>query len=314
MAVDQAIQQVLDQMNALNLPPLENIPAHVYREYSKKGANPNEVKEEVRDVQNVEVPLEGRTIPVRIYTPLEGQAPYPTLVFFHGGGWVIGDLDSHDAICRHLANGASCKVIAVDYRLAPEHKFPAAVDDAYDVFNWVVEHAKEYECDPERLAVGGDSAGGNLAAVTAIREKEAGRSNILFQWLIYPSTGIKNPEDAPSLKENREGYLLSAELMEWFRVHYYNHSDEATHPYVAPVLFKDHSGLPPALIATAQYDPLRDIGKTYADTLEQAGVDVTYKNYDTLIHGFLGFYQVSDDARKAFDESIEGLKHAFEDQ
>lgn len=303
MTLDPMIKKILDQINAVDLPSLDTIPPSLYRKYAKQGTSEEMEVEKVKDAVNHVVPLDGREIPVRIYTPLQGEAPFPTLVFYHGGGWVIGDLDSHDAICRHIANLAHCKVISVDYRLAPEHKFPAAVDDAYDTFEWVIENADYLGVDQERVAIGGDSAGGNLAAVTAIREKENQFNHILFQWLLYPSTGIKD-EQAPSLKENASGYLLTRELMAWFRKHYFENPEDARHPYASPIFFGDFKGLPPALIVTAQYDPLRDVGKAYAEELEAAGVEVTYKNYDSLIHGFMGYFKLSPAAKSAFEEAI----------
>jgi len=310
MGLDPKLKEILDQLNAMPIPPLDMIPPELFRQVSKQGANPKAPIEAVKEEINKTIPLEGRDIPVRVYTPLEGEAPYPALVFYHGGGWVIGDLDSYDSICRHIANLAQCKVISVDYRLAPEHKFPAAVNDAYDTFEWVVQHARELELDPTRLAIGGDSAGGNLAAVTAIREKENAQHNISFQWLLYPSTGYKN-EEAPSLTENAEGYFLTREMMDWFRKHYLEKEEDILLPYASPIFFNDFKGLPPALIVTAQFDPLRDIGKAYADELEGAGVSVRYKNYEGLIHGFMNFHTDVPAAQTAFVESIAVLADHF---
>jgi acetyl esterase len=310
MGLDPKIKEIIDQLNATPIPPLDMIPPELFRQFSKQGANPNVTVEAVKEIKNQTIPLEGRDIPVRMYTPLEGEAPYPALVFYHGGGWIIGDLDSYDSICRHIANLAKCKVISVDYRLAPEHKFPAAVHDAYDSFEWIVQHAGELELDADRLAIGGDSAGGNLAAVTAIREKENGQNHISFQWLLYPSTGYKN-EDVPSLKENAEGYFLTRELMDWFRMHYFEKEEDILHPYASPIFFNDFKGLPPALIVTSQFDPLRDIGKNYADALKEAGVSVLYKNYEGLIHGFMNFHTDVPAAQIAFEEAIQVLADHF---
>lgn len=310
MGLDPKIKEILDQLNAIPIPPLDMIPPELFRQFSKQGANPNAPVEEVKEVQDQSLSLEGRDIPVRVYTPIEGDAPYPALVFYHGGGWVIGDLDSYDSICRHIANLAKCKVISVDYRLAPEHKFPAAVNDAYDTFEWVVQHANELDLDATRLAVGGDSAGGNLAAVTAIREIENGQHHISFQWLLYPTTGYKNGE-APSLTENAEGYFLTRELVEWFIKHYFEKEEDLLLPYASPIYFNDFKGLPPALIVTAQYDPLRDIGKAYAEALEEAGVSVCYKNYENLIHGFMNFHLDVPTAQAAFEASVNVLADHF---
>ncbi|WP_254634989.1 alpha/beta hydrolase [Paenibacillus sp. GbtcB18] len=246
---------------------------------------------------------------VRIYTP-EGLGPWPAFVFFHGGGFVVGDLESHDSICGNLANSVHARVISVDYRLAPEHKFPAAVDDAYDALQWIASHPDEFGIDPARIAVGGDSAGGTLAAVSCIKSKEAVGPEIVYQLLCYPAAGFLE-EDPASLRENKEGYLLTVGMMEWFSKQYLNTEEEIRNPYTYPIHYKDVSGLPPAMIVTAQYDPLRDSGKAYADKLIRAGVEVTYKNYETLIHGFANFHKFVPAAQEALDGMASQLRLAL---
>lgn len=308
MPVEPRIQEFLDKLNVAGRPPMSQIRPEVFRKMGAIGASPSFNVEEVYKVENTSLPLEGRDLPVRIYTP-EGDGPFPVLIFYHGGGWVTGDLDSHDSICRSLTNLVPCKVISVEYRLAPEHKFPAAVDDAYDSLNWIAGHATDFTIDPSRIVVGGDSAGGNLATVACIMAKERKTPHVIYQLLLYPSTGYV--EEPPSIRENGEGYLLTTEIMEWFRNHYFRTEEDANNPYVSPILYKDLSGLPSSFIATAQYDPLRDVGKAYALKLKESGVAVVYKNYEGLIHGFANFHTFVPEAQQALNECAEQLRQVF---
>ncbi len=201
---------------------------------------------------------------LRIYTPVEAGGPgaLPVLVFFHGGGWVVGNLDTHDGLCRRLANAAGCLVVSVDYRLAPEARFPAAVDDAYAATRWVAARASSFGGDGTRLAVGGDSAGGNLAAVVSLLAHERGAPPLRFQLLLYPVTDFAF--DTPSYRENGEGYLLTRANMEWYAGHYLRDGADRRHPHAAPLRAADVGGSPPTMVITAQYDPLRDEGEAYA--------------------------------------------------
>ena len=197
-------------------------------------------------------------IPIRLYAP-QGQGPFPLVVFFHGGGFVVGNLDTADEMCRTVCWGAGCSVLSVDYRLAPEHKFPAAPDDCLAATRWAAAHAGEFNADPARLVVAGDSAGGNLAAVTALRLRDEGGPALRGQLLIYPVTDYHTPP-TPSYLANAHGYLLTREMMIWFWRHYLNRASEASHPHASPLRAPDLRGLPPALVITAEYDPLRDEG------------------------------------------------------
>lgn len=268
--------------------------------------------EPVRKVEDRNIPGPGGTLPLRIYTP-QGDGPFPILVYFHGGGWVLSNLETHDMLCRKLTNRAHCIVISVDYRLAPEHKFPAAVEDSYAATNWAAEHAHELNGDPTRLAVGGDSAGGNLSAVTTLLAREQGGPAISFQFLIYPATD-HYPASAQrkSFIENGEGYFLTNEGMRHFLDHYLESPEQSSDPRFAPLQAKDLSGLPPALVVTAEYDPLRDEGELYAERLQKAGVPVTLRRYDGMIHGFFTMAGVIDQSNKAIDETAEILRQAFE--
>jgi acetyl esterase len=250
-------------------------------------------------------------IPLRLYRPLGSaeSATLPVLVYYHGGGWVIGDLDTHDTLCREFANGAGCTVVAVDYRMGPEHRFPAAVDDAIAAAHWVRAHASELKIDAARLAVGGDSAGGNLAAVVSIAARESGDLPIAFQLLIYPATD--QHRDAPSHASNGEGYLLTTETMNYFTGHYITDPAQYTDWRASPLLHADLSKLPPALVLTAGYDPLRDEGAAYAEALTATGNRATYVCYERQIHGFITMGKVLDEANSAVALCATELKRAL---
>ncbi len=242
------------------------------------------------------------SIPVRVYRP-GGDGPRPTIVFFHGGGFVIGDLDTHEGVCRLLANDVGAVVVSVDYRLAPEHRFPAAVEDAYAALCWVVEHVAEYGADPARIAVGGDSAGGNLAAVAAQLARADGLG-LAAQLLIYPAVDMLG--DYPSRTENAEGYFLTLADMHWFGEQYTGLKHDAPaaaeldrDPRLSPLRAESLAGLPPAVVATAEFDPLRDEGDAYAAALAAAGVKVEHQQFPSLIHGFYGLELLSPAAAEA---------------
>ncbi|SES67976.1 acetyl esterase [Salinibacillus kushneri] len=311
MTVVPSIQAFLDQLKSLPKMDMDQITPEQYRAKEKEMLAIDQGGESVKKVENRVLHLEGRDIPVRVYIPNEGEDPYPCLVYYHGGGWVIGDLDSHDSICRLLANRAKCVVVSVHYRRAPEHKFPAAVDDAYDSLVEVVNNGSELNIDVNRIAVGGDSAGGNLATVTCMKAYEQGTPNIIHQFLLYPSIGFKGDTPPPSLVENADGYFLTLEMMQWFSKQYFNDPEERNQPYASPIFFEKLGKLPPATLLTAQYDPLRDEGKAFADELKANGVDVFYKNYEGLIHGFGNFIGFSPESEQALREGAEQLKKVF---
>ncbi|PLT34522.1 alpha/beta hydrolase [Bacillus sp. V5-8f] len=266
------------------------------------------VPEEVGKVENRTIPGPGGEIPVRIYTPA-GEGPFPALVYYHGGGWVIGNLDTVDVHCRLLAKKAGCVVVSVDYRLAPEHKFPAAVDDAYAAAKWTAENASYIEVDPARIAVGGDSAGGNLAAVVSLMAKDKGGPALTYQILIYPVT--HHAFDTDSYRENAEGYFLTKDTMVWFWNHYLRGTQDGKNTYASPLLANDLTGLPLALVIAVGFDPLCDEGEAYADRLKAAGVSVDATRYDTMIHGFFRMPGVLQEANKAMDQAARALREAF---
>lgn len=264
---------------------------------------------EVSKVEMREVDGPAGKIPVRIYTPA-GNAPWPGLVFFHGGGFVVCDLDSHDATCRELANGADCVVVSVDYRLAPEAKFPAAPEDCYAATRWVSREADQLGIDPARIAVAGDSAGGNLAAVVAMMCRDRDGPSLVHQLLIYPVTD--NRFDTTSYKDNGSGYFLSANMMRWFWHHYLESEADGENPLASPLRARDLSGLPSATVLTAEYDPLRDEGRAYAKRLQEAGVATAHTNYPGVFHGFIGMTAQIPRARRAVEESCAALCQAFQ--
>jgi acetyl esterase len=240
-------------------------------------------------------------IPLRVYRPagVPEATAVPAYVYFHGGGWVIGDLDTHDVICRQLTAASGASVVSVDYRMAPEHKFPTAVDDAWAATRWIVAHAGELGLDASRLAVGGDSAGGNLAAVVALMARDAGGPAIRLQVLIYPVTDVMR--ETRTYADFADGYMLTRDSMRWFIAHYLRSKDDASDWRVSPLRATSLAGLPPALIITAGFDPLRDEGEQYANRLRDAGVMVDYACYGGMVHGFLGMGKLLDTAMRAVD-------------
>jgi acetyl esterase len=251
----------------------------------------------------------GGDLRLRIYRP-PGSGPLPLLAFFHGSGFVLCSLDTHDGMCRNLCSGAGCIVVSVDYRLAPEHKYPAGLDDCVFATRWIAEHAAELEGDASRLVVGGDSAGGNLAAATALRLRAEYGPPLAGQLLIYPVTDYHSP-GTPSYRENAEGYGLTRDTMIWFWDHYLADASQANDPYVSPLRAPDLSGLPPALVQTAEYDPLRDEGEAYAARLREAGTPATLSRWDGLNHGFLFWVGRVDKASAAMRECCAWLRRVY---
>jgi len=251
------------------------------------------------------IPGPAGDIPVRVYTPPGDAGPRPLVVFYHGGGWVICGLDSHDAVCRDLAAGAGAIVLSVDYRLAPEHRFPAAVDDSWAALQWAHEHAGDLGADGTRLAVAGDSAGGNLAAVMALMARDHDL-RLRFQLLVYPATDFT--QRRPSRDENGEGYMLTDASMAWFEGHY---APDRTDWRASPMLAGDHQGVAPALVLTCEYDPLRDEGMDYAATLEKGGVAVSARCYDGMIHGAFSMAAAVPAAQALMDDACAALRQAL---
>jgi acetyl esterase len=260
----------------------------------------------LHSVVNRSVPGPGGPIPVRVYTATPA-ARQPGVIFFHGGGFVLGTLDSSDRACRDLAYLAGRVVVSVDYRLAPEHPFPAAVDDAYAATKYVVEHAVEFGMDAGQVAIGGESAGANLAAVTTLRSRQSGGPPLSFQLLIYPQVDFA--DDGPSMREFAAGHFITSELIAYFEGHYLGSAQDRRHPDVSP-LNADLHDLPPALVMTAECDPLRDQGEAYARKLSHAGVPVTLKRYDGMIHPFFSLAGIIDGGKMAIADAAAALREA----
>lgn len=254
----------------------------------------------------------GGDVPLRLYLP-EGERPHPVLVTFHGGGYVLGDLDTHDPFCRTMTNAAECAVLSVDYRLAPEHPFPAGVKDAYRAVEWVAERGDGAHLDPDRIAVGGDSAGGNLSAAVTLMARDRGGPDIDHQLLVYPAVHSPVLGTPESYTENAEGYFLELDSMQWFTEKYVQDRIHLRNAYNAPLLARDLSDLPPATVITAGFDPLRDEGQEYADRLASDGVPVEQVHYDDMIHGFVSMLGVVDAASEAVDVMAQHLREAFEE-
>ena len=311
MPLDPNLRKFLDEAAAAD-PPMPAVgqltPGQARELFGPATAQMAGTPEPVAKVEDRQIPGPAGSLRVRVYTP-QGKAPFPALVYFHGGGWVLCDVDTHDVPCRGLANRAGCVVVSVDYRLAPEHKFPAAPEDCYAATRWVAENATTIGADPARIAVGGDSAGGNLAAVVSLMARDRGGPPLVYQLLVYPVTN--HDYNTLSYRENGEGHFLTTEMMVWFWNHYLNHADDGRHPHASPLRAPDLRGLPPAMVITAEYDPLRDEGQAYAARLREAGVTVKLAHYDSMIHPFFSMGAIVEQAGQAWDESARALRAAF---
>ncbi|GAB6860298.1 alpha/beta hydrolase [Haloplanus litoreus] len=300
-------ESILDQVD---LPPTSALSVSGAREALRDLLVSEDTPDDDLTVRNLSIPGPGddpeTSLDVRAYTP--PGAGRPVLVYFHGGGWVRGDLDTHDGLCRLLAEAADCVVLSVDYRRAPEHQFPTAVHDAYAATAWATEYADVVGGDPDRVAVGGDSAGGNLAAAVTLLARERAGPELAHQVLLYPVTDYAF--DTDSYAENASGYLLSRASMRWYWERYLGDDVDGANPYASPLRARELSGLPSATVITAGYDPLRDEGAAYADRLREAGVPVTHENFPGMVHVFASFPDLgrAQDARRRI---AEGLNEAF---
>jgi acetyl esterase len=299
MPVDPQIQALLDLRAAL--PPMHTLSVPDARKQFAAREIPGLRIPEIAAVRQQDIPGPGGPLALRIYTPA-GSGPFPLMVFFHGSGFVVCSLDTHDAMCRNLAAGSGCVVVSVDYRLAPEHKFPAGPNDCLEATRWAAAHAADLGADADRVLVAGDSAGGNLAAVTALRIRDEGGPPLAGQLLIYPVTD-HHAANWPSYTENAEGYGLTREGMQWFWGHYLADPADGAHPHASPFRAASLAGLPPALVVTAQYDPLRDEGEAYGERLRQAGVPVEIRRWNGTNHGFFFVPGLVDRASAAIDEA-----------
>jgi acetyl esterase len=306
--LDKQARALIERFVREGTPPVSKLtPAEarrLTREVNRRLTSPPEA---VAVVKNMRTSDTSAQIPARVYIPREDEV-LPVLVYFHGGGWVLGDLESVDSLCRSLANAADCVVVSVDYRLAPEHKFPAAVEDAYSATKWTANIATSFSGDPRRIAVGGDSAGGSLAAAVSLMARDKHSPPIVFQLLIYPATN--HAFETTSYSDNAEGYWLSKDDMRWFWNHYLRDEEDGRNPYASPSRAVDLSSLPPAFVITAEFDPLRDEGEAYAARLRERGVPVKVSRYDGMIHDFVNIAELRQ-SRVAVGEAAAELRKAF---
>lgn len=313
---DAQMKAVLDELTAFKAPPIEKqspmnarnnpTPTNAVMGVLAKQGKP--AVEMVGDVSHQLIPGPAGDLLARIYKP-QGQGPFPVLVYFHGGGWVIANLDTYDSSCRALTNAAKCMVVSVAYRQAPEHKFPAAAEDAYAATQWVMGNAAQINGDPKRIAVGGESAGGNLAAVTCLMARDRRGMMPVHQMLIYPVTNYAF--DTPSYQENANAKPLNKAMMMWFWSQYLKSEADGSNPYASPLRAENLRGLPPATVITADIDPLRSEGQAYADRLREAGSAVKFTNYTNVTHEFFGMGAVVDKAKQAVGEAAAGLRSGF---
>jgi acetyl esterase len=308
MSLDPQARAVLDQMAAIGGPPINELSVSDARKQAADMAVMQGAPEVVAKIEDRKLPSPAGDIRARLYTAA-GKGPLPVFVYFHGGGWVIGNIETSDVLCRELCNAAECIVTSVDYRLAPEHPFPAAVEDAYHAALWAAANAASFGGDPSRIAIGGDSAGGNLAAVVAQIARDRGQPALKFQLLIYPATDAAC--DTPSYSENADGYLLTKDAMQWFWNHYMGSDADRSNPRLSPLRASNLVGLPAALVITAELDPLRDEGERYAKRLQAAGVPAQLTRYDGMMHGFFAMAARIDQGRKAVQQAAAALRTAF---
>lgn len=307
MPLDPQTQVVLERLKAMNFVLTRNMtPAQARRrERALAQLTASSETEPVAHVENHHIPGPTGDISLRTYTP-QGCGPFPMLIYFHSGGGVIGDLDSDDALCRRLTNLGECLVVSVGYHLAPEYKFPIGLEECYLAIQWIAAHATNFNGAPSRIAIGGMSAGGTIAAVLAHMARDRGGPELVFQLLLVPLTDFRLPNTS-SLEEYAEGYLLTKEDIIWFTNHYLNSEEDKSNPLASPYLASTFAGLPPALVITAEYDPLRDDGERYGKRLEEAGVPVTISRRAGAIHGFM----VPDQLNPVLAESAAALRAAF---
>jgi acetyl esterase len=308
MPLDPQTYAYLEQLAAAGAPPLHELAVAEARQVIVALFGTQGAPEPVGAVAERTIPGAGGEMPMRIYTP-DGTGPFPVLVYLHGGGWVIGHLEAYDATCRALTNAAGCMVVAMEYRLAPEHTFPAAPEDCYAATCWVAANAAAIGGDPRRMAIGGDSAGGNLTAVVAHMARDQGGPALVYQLLVYPVTNYGS--DTASYRENADGYPLTKEAMVWFWNHYLRSAADGVNPLASPLRANDLRGLPPAMVLTAEFDPLRDEGEVYARRLQEAGVPVTLKRYAGMMHGFFSLGAVLDQGKQAMADAAAGLRAIF---
>lgn len=308
MPLDPQVKELLQILQQMVGSPLSSLsPTEARKQAAQLRSKPLR-PQAIERIENLTIPGPNGEIPIRIYTP-EVSENLPILVFFHGGGWVLGDLEAADPACRVVAASAGCMIVSVDYRLAPEHKFPAPVEDAYAATCWVAKNAENIGGNPHKISVVGDSAGGNLAAAVSLMARDRGQPSLASQILIYPVTSYGF--DTESYQLYKQGDCgLSYDDMAWFWNHYLNQKSDGQNPYASPLLAPDLTNLPPAFIITAECDVLRDEGEAYAAKLQSAGVPVKLQRYQGMIHGFVGMAPVLDGGKKALQDIVTYIRES----
>jgi acetyl esterase len=307
--VDPAFVPMLEAIASMPPPPADSDPVAAARAATGTmfvHPSPPDVSVEDRSVPGL---AGAPDVPVRVYRPRSATNPAGVLVYFHGGGFIAGSVDSHDGTVRELAEGAGCVAVSVEYRLAPEHPYPAPLDDCVAALQWVAAHASEIGGDPSRLAIGGDSAGGNLAAAVALRNRDEGGPRLALQLLVYPVIDVACA--TPSMTSNGTGYMLTADSMRWMWSTYLGGAAASNDPYACPSAATDLAGLPPAHVITAEFDPLRDEGESYAAALRAAGVATEHVRYDGQIHGFFSMHGLAPQSKVAIEGACAALRRAF---
>jgi acetyl esterase/lipase len=310
MTLDPQAKWVLDVAKEKGLPTLDQLsPEAAKADYGERALTLTFKDVEIGEIFDLNIPGPDGDIPIRIYHPVDIKDELPVLVYYHGGGWVVGNIDTHDALCRTIANSGPFVVVSVDYRMGPEAPFPAAVTDSVAAFNWTAENINKYKGSLENIAVGGDSAGGNLSTVVCLNALKEGSFLPKFQWLIYPATNMTM--DTESHKKFADGYFLTNVLMTYFQKHYLKDFDDLTDWRVSPLCADSLAGLPPALIQTAGFDPLKDEGIAYAKRMNEEGSNATHTDYGGMIHGFINLGGVLDQATVCINEGVDALNNAF---
>ncbi len=309
MALNQQAKEILEAAAASGLPPVYTINIDEGRQRMRDAFVNAGVKEEIELVEDYTIPCPGYNLTARVYSPKPNQT-LPCLIFYHGGGWTLNDLDTHDNLCRAIAKSALAVVVSIDYRLAPEYKYPAAIEDAYTALVWVNFNAQLLNINANKIAVGGDSSGGTQAAVLCHLARDRKGPKIIFQLLIYPVTDYYLP-GSQSYIENERGYSLNRDFMIWFWNNYLPDNIDVNDPYISPLRAQDFKNLPPTFIMTTNYDPLRDEGEAYGKKLSEAGVKVKVNRYKDQMHGFIMLTHIIDGAKQAFEDAILELKNAF---
>jgi acetyl esterase len=305
--IDPQVEGLLAEFAALDAPPIYELSVADARTVAEGMTALAGEPIEVAAVDDITIPVDGAEVGARVYTP-QGDGPHPVVMFFHGGGWVICSLDTHDNVARAICRDAEAVVVSVDYRMAPEFKFPTAAHDCFAATKWVAANAPSLGADASRLAVCGDSAGGNLSAVVSQMARDAGGPAVSYAALIYPAVDMTRK--GGSLEENAKGYFLETDGMEWFMNHYLAEAERAD-VLASPLLHENLAGLPDTFIATCEFDPLRDEGEAYGDALRASGVHVEQKRYDGLIHGAINMTGVLDGGRQLVADTAAHLRAAL---